>query len=200
MVNVTNTWNLSTHNGMNRYNFNLQILPEIFFTLRRAERDFIINIYRSSCKVFVIVRFSWNLNFLQDFRKCAYTKFNENPSSGSRVVPCGRTDLTMLIVTSWQFNESAWKRYIPAFSQNWYLSSMKQQFSYIFIHSVFCLTTSPKPLPKRFLHTVRSRVFSFKWEYHLLSVILPRRENWTFIMHWSKVVYCMCWNMESHRN
>jgi hypothetical protein len=27
------------------------------------------------------------------------------------------------------------------------------------IHSVFCLTTGPKPLPKRFLHIVRSRAF-----------------------------------------
>jgi hypothetical protein len=39
-----------------------------------------------------------------------------------------------------------------------------------FIHSVFCLTTGPKPLLKRFLHIVRSRVSSFKWEYHLLSL------------------------------
>jgi hypothetical protein len=31
-----------------------------------------------------------------------------------------------------------------------------------FIQSVFCLTTGPKPLPKRFLHTVRSRASSFK--------------------------------------
>jgi hypothetical protein len=36
------------------------------------------------------------------------------------------------------------------------------------IHSVFCLTTGPKPLPKRFLHIVRSRASSFKWEYPLL--------------------------------
>ena len=39
-----------------------------------------------------------------------------------------------------------------------------------FIHSVFCLTTGPKPPPKRFLHTVRSRASSFKWEYPLLSL------------------------------
>jgi hypothetical protein len=29
-------------------------------------------------------------------------------------------------------------------------------------HSVFCLTTGPTPLPKRFLHIVRSRASSFK--------------------------------------
>ena len=38
------------------------------------------------------------------------------------------------------------------------------------IHSVFCLTTGPKPPPKRFLHIVRSRASSFKWEYPLLPL------------------------------
>jgi len=33
----------------------------------------------------------------------------------------------------------------------------------IFIHLVVCLTTGPKPLPKRALHIVRSRASSFKW-------------------------------------
>jgi hypothetical protein len=28
----------------------------------------------------------------QIFEKYSYTKFNENPSSGSRAVPCGQTD------------------------------------------------------------------------------------------------------------
>jgi hypothetical protein len=31
-------------------------------------------------------------------------------------------------------------------------------------HLVVCLTTGPKPLPKRALHIVRSRASSFKWE------------------------------------
>ena len=43
-------------------------------------------------------------------------------------------------------------------------------FIHSFIHSVFCLTTGPKPPPKRFLHIVRSRASSFKWEYPLLSL------------------------------
>ena len=34
----------------------------------------------------------------------------------------------------------------------------------------YCLTTGPKPPPKRFLHTVRSRASSFKWQYPLLSL------------------------------
>ena len=39
-----------------------------------------------------------------------------------------------------------------------------------FIHSVFFLTTGPKPPLKRFIHIVRSRASSFKWEYPLLSL------------------------------
>ena len=39
-----------------------------------------------------------------------------------------------------------------------------------FIHWVVCLTTGPKPLPKRALHIVRSRDSSFKWEHPLLSL------------------------------
>ena len=35
--------------------------------------------------------------------------------------------------------------------------------------SVICQTTGPKPLPKRFLHIVRSRA-SFIWQYPLLSL------------------------------
>jgi hypothetical protein len=37
-------------------------------------------------------------------------------------------------------------------------------------HLVFCLTTGSRPPPKRFLHIVRSRTSSFKWEYPLLSI------------------------------
>jgi len=34
---------------------------------------------------------------------------------------------------------------------------------YEFIHLAVCLTTGPKPLPKRAIHIVRSRASSFKW-------------------------------------
>ena len=44
------------------------------------------------------------------------------------------------------------------------------QVPFSFIHSIVCLRTSSKPLPKRILHIVRSRVSSFKWEYPLLSI------------------------------
>jgi hypothetical protein len=41
---------------------------------------------------------------------------------------------------------------------------------YSFIRYSVWLTTGPKPLPKRFLHIVRSRASSFKWQYPLLSL------------------------------
>ena len=37
-------------------------------------------------------------------------------------------------------------------------------------HPLICQTTDPKPLPKRFLHIVRSRASSFNWQYPLLSL------------------------------
>ena len=56
-------------------------------------------------------------------------------------------------------------------------------------HSVVCLTTSPKSLPKRALHLVRSRASSFKWEHPLLSLgssssflrLLPRLPVTSFL-------------------
>jgi len=45
--------------------FSIQLLSEKFLILRRIQRDIIINVHRPSCKVPVIlVRFSWNLNFV----------------------------------------------------------------------------------------------------------------------------------------
>ena len=43
-------------------------------------------------------------------------------------------------------------------------------YRHSFIHSVFCLTTGPKPPPKQFLHIVRSTASSFKWQNPLLSL------------------------------
>ena len=45
-----------------------------------------------------------------------------------------------------------------------------QELNYYYYYSVFCLTTGPKPLPKWFLHIVRSKASSFKWEYPPLSL------------------------------
>jgi hypothetical protein len=48
-----------------------------------------------------------------------------------------------------------------------------------FIHLAVCLTTGPKPLPKRALHIVWSRASCFKWEYPALSL----RSSNSFLHH-----------------
>jgi hypothetical protein len=70
-------------------------LSQTFLILRRIQRDIIINIHRSLCKVpFIIVRFLMKLEFSRQIfeKKQSNIKFHENPSSGSRAVLCGRTD------------------------------------------------------------------------------------------------------------
>jgi hypothetical protein len=61
---------------------------------------------------------------------------------------------------------------LPQFLRNPRLATVLWQAATTaaFIHLVVCLTTGPKPLPKRALHIVRSRASSFKWEYSLLSL------------------------------
>ena len=58
--------------------------------------------------------------------------------------------------------------YLPF--RNAHLPSNRAFSSYCIIQSVFCLTTGPKPPPKRCLHIVRCRASSFKSEYPLLSL------------------------------
>jgi hypothetical protein len=69
----------------------LHLLSETFVILRRNAPDMIKNEYWSSgaccCPILMKVEFS-----RQIFEKCSNIKFNENPSSGSRVVPCGQTE------------------------------------------------------------------------------------------------------------
>ena len=79
--------------------FSVQVLSKTCLILRRTQRDFIINAHRSACKVPVLhVRFWLNLNIPDRFSKNTHIKFHESLSSGSRVVPCGRSDMMKLIV------------------------------------------------------------------------------------------------------
>jgi hypothetical protein len=75
-------------------------LSETFLIPRRNERDMIkkcvlivVQSTRYSCPTLMKLEFS-----LQIFEKYSNTKIHKNPSIGSRVVPCGRTDMTKLIV------------------------------------------------------------------------------------------------------
>jgi hypothetical protein len=69
-------------------------LFEIFLIIRRIQRDIIINVQsvfmqitRYSCHILMKLEFS-----RQIFENYTNIKFYENPSSGRRVFPCGRTD------------------------------------------------------------------------------------------------------------
>ena len=53
---------------------------------------------RCSCQILMKFKFSGHM-----FWKFSNIKFRENPSSGNRVVPCGQTDMTSLIVAFGNF-------------------------------------------------------------------------------------------------
>jgi hypothetical protein len=80
------------------FQFSLQFLSETFIILKRNPRDIVMNVKPSSCKVPVIsVTFKWNWTFWAGFLSARTADFYQNLSSGSRVVPSGRTDMTKLI-------------------------------------------------------------------------------------------------------
>ena len=72
--------------------FPLPMFSEAFLILKNSER-YCQTVYMASCKVPIInVRFKGVLNFFDIFSKISNDKFHENPTIGSRVVPCGQTD------------------------------------------------------------------------------------------------------------
>ena len=79
--------------------FSLQILSETFLILRRIQRDIVIMYKWINVKYRLFLsKFNQTRNVSTDFRKNIHIKFHENPSCGRRVVQCGRTDMTKLIV------------------------------------------------------------------------------------------------------
>ena len=62
----------------------VQMSSKTFLILRRTERDIIINVRRSSCKVpLLLADFNETLIFLQILEKYSNVKFQANPSSCS---------------------------------------------------------------------------------------------------------------------
>jgi hypothetical protein len=92
----------------------IQILFEAFLILRRIQHDVVINVKTSSYNFILFLSDIIKLEFSrQIFGKRSNTKFHQKPSSGSRVVPCGRTDgrtdarnMTKLIVAFHNFGKS----------------------------------------------------------------------------------------------
>ena len=78
------------------FQFSLQILSEISLIRRRIQQDSIINVHTYRCGVSAILypcQILMKFGFpRQIFDKYSNIKFHENPSIGSRVVPCGQTD------------------------------------------------------------------------------------------------------------
>ena len=90
-----NVWNIKCLFFL--YNF----FSETFLFLRRIQRGVIVNTHRPSCKVPMIIvgQVLIKLEFSrQIFEKYSNIKSHENPSSWSRVVPCGQTGMTKLII------------------------------------------------------------------------------------------------------
>jgi hypothetical protein len=77
----------------NVFLFSLKLLSEAFLILRRIPRDVIkicighhvSNLY--SCQILMTLELFYRFS-----KNTRISKFTKNPSSGSRVVPCGRTD------------------------------------------------------------------------------------------------------------
>jgi late competence protein required for DNA uptake (superfamily II DNA/RNA helicase) len=61
--------------------------------IRRIQRDVMKKYLDFHLKYpLLLLIFTSNLNFLEIFEKILKYYFHENPSSGSRIVPCGRAD------------------------------------------------------------------------------------------------------------
>ena len=82
----------------------------------------------------------------QIFEKYSNTNFHENPSCGSRVVPCGRTDMKEMIVAFRNFANAPKKRHN--------------------IHLIFvvpCIMLNSEIIPKR----CNNCVYSSQWLYSI---------------------------------
>jgi hypothetical protein len=73
------------------FDFLENFLSETFLTIRRFQRDIIINVFKLS------TRYSWEILMKHEFSRQTFNniqiKFNENTCSGRRVVPRGRTEI-----------------------------------------------------------------------------------------------------------
>jgi hypothetical protein len=81
------------HVSHKKHNFRREVTEHnTFLNLSRIQRDNIIKIYRSLCKVLAILfKLQWQFSW-QRFEKKLEFKLHKDPCSGSWVVPIGQTD------------------------------------------------------------------------------------------------------------
>jgi hypothetical protein len=84
--------------------FSLKRLSETFLILTRIQQDTVTHVRRSSrysCQILMKLKPPRHI-----FQKYLRITLHDNPSTGSRVVPCGRTDMTELIVPFRNFSNA----------------------------------------------------------------------------------------------
>ena len=102
-----------------------------------------------------------------DWIKKKFKFYRQKLTHNSPSLPTDNTDVDILSCnTTWLL----WSLADSLRDQNFPSRTGTHDTTVAFIHLVVCLTTGPKPLPKRALHTVRSRASSLKWEYPLISL------------------------------
>jgi hypothetical protein len=89
-------------------------LSETFLIPRRIQRDIIVNVLLPSCKVpiilvYVLIRLEFSRHIFEKYRNI---KLRENLSIGSRIVPCGQTDMMSLIVAFRNFANAPLKSWL----------------------------------------------------------------------------------------
>jgi len=67
----------------------VQLLSDTSLIVRRIQREIIKNVHWTYYSCHTSIRLE---SPRQIFEKCSNTQFHNNPSNGSQVVPCGRTD------------------------------------------------------------------------------------------------------------
>jgi hypothetical protein len=93
------------------FDFFLQLSSETFLIVRKAQRDATTKAQstristRYSCQILMKLEFS--KQFFERKKNTQNIRFHENPSSYSRVAPCGQTDMTKLTVAFVQLCERA---------------------------------------------------------------------------------------------